>query len=415
MTAIARLEASRNEALVIAEAALHGERRVAVARLALVALFGASGALVERSATSVVTTDLPRTIAIALYFTFAICRLVLVFRAEPNPRLARWVPLVTTLIDVAFLSFAAHRQYVIIGHLEPEVGAIAFALVIAFSVTGTTRWHVAFNTACASLAMVGIGAYHHALTPSLVFVVGGFVALAVLIGLTNRSVHRMFRDLRRRDNLTRFLPRQVAERVLAFGEAALAPVQREVTVLFSDLRDFTTMSEGMAPRELLELLDEYFGHMSRIVKAHDGVVGKFIGDGMLAFWGVPEDSVDHAALALRAARDMRRALAELNQARAARGRPALRFGVGVHTGPVAAGMLGGADQHEYTIIGDAVNVASRIESATKHHGVDVLVSEATHARCGGGFTLVRVGEEPLKGRGAPVVVYTLAPEPPTTT
>ncbi|MEO6576442.1 MAG: adenylate/guanylate cyclase domain-containing protein, partial [Polyangiaceae bacterium] len=182
---------------------------------------------------------------------------------------------------------------------------------------------------------------------------------------------------------------------------------REVTVLFSDIRDFTRLSESMPPREVLELLDGYFSHMARIVHAHEGLVNKFLGDGMLAIWGVPERNDDHAALALRAALDMRRTLEELNAVRVRKSQPPLRIGIGVHSGLVAAGMLGGPDQHEYTVIGDAVNLASRIEGLTKQLQSDILVSEACWQRVDGRFDGTRVSEELVKGREAPVVVYSL--------
>src|SRR5439155_19078528 len=107
-----------------------------------------------------------------------------------------------------------------------------------------------------------------------------------------------------------------------------------------------------------------FGRMSQIVKGHDGVVGKFMGDGLLACWGVPDALDDHAVRAVRAARDMRRALRELNNYRETQGLGPLKIGIGIHTGVVAAGMLGGNLQAEYTVIGDAVNVASRVEGLT---------------------------------------------------
>ena len=195
--------------------------------------------------------------------------------------------------------------------------------------------------------------------------------------------------------------------MLDLGEAALRPVQCEVTVLFSDIRGFTAFSESLEPREVLEFLDDYLGHMAQIVKGHDGLVNKLLGDGLLAFWGVPDPAADHATPALRAALDMRRKLAELNAVRDARGLPQVRFGIGIHSGRVAAGMLGGADQHEYTIIGDVVNLASRIEGLTKGHGVDILVSESTWALANGRFDGRRVAEEQVKGRERPVVVYAL--------
>src|SRR5439155_23549510 len=182
------------------------------------------------------------------------------------------------------------------------------------------------------------------------------------------------------------------------------PAMREVTILFSDIRDFTTLSQKMAPAEVLAVLDEYFAKMSAIVKGHEGMVNKFLGDGMLAVWGVPDALPDHASRALAAALAMRGAVAEWNATAAARGKPPLRIGVGIHTGAVAAGMLGGPDQHEYTVIGDAVNVASRVEGLCKKLGADIVASESTWGQCNGAFTGERVGAEPVKGRDAPVVV-----------
>lgn len=155
------------------------------------------------------------------------------------------------------------------------------------------------------------------------------------------------------------------------------------------------------------MLDDYFGRMGQIVKGHDGVIGKFLGDGLLAFWGVPDRLDDHAVRAVRAARDMRRALRELNQHRANHGKPAIRIGIGVHTGLVAAGMLGGALQAEYTIIGDAVNVASRVESLTKEHDVDVLISEVTWSQLPEPRRGEKLASVEIRGRKQPIVLYTI--------
>ncbi|HEY0093881.1 MAG TPA: adenylate/guanylate cyclase domain-containing protein, partial [Archangium sp.] len=176
---------------------------------------------------------------------------------------------------------------------------------------------------------------------------------------------------------------------------------------FSDIRDFTALSESLPPRAVLGLLDDYFGHMGQIVMGHGGIVNKFLGDGMLACWGVPDGDANHAAHAMQAALDMRKKLEELNAWRQQRGEPALRIGIGLHTGVVAAGMLGGAEQHEYTVIGDAVNLASRVEGLTKALGVDILVSESTWRAGEGRFQGERMSEERVKGRREAVVVYSL--------
>jgi adenylate cyclase len=142
--------------------------------------------------------------------------------------------------------------------------------------------------------------------------------------------------------------------------------------------------------------------------AREGMVNKFLGDGMLACWGVPTPGGTHAADAMRAALAMRRRLEEFNATRAPE--PPLRMGVGLHTGVVAAGMLGGSEQSEYTVIGDAVNLASRIEGLTKALGVDILVSESTWQQGQGLFAGRRLSEEKVKGRAEAVVVFSLEGE-----
>jgi adenylate cyclase len=412
-TTVDRLaEARRNEDLVLAESSLIGERRVSIVRLVMFASFGISQHFVASGLGTADRTDVIKTTVLISYFLFAVGLALRLRTRKPDPRMAIAGPLIVTAIDFAFIAIVAHRDYLLFGRLFPEMGAAVLALFICFSVTRYSWIHVATSTALACATYVGLALTHGSFVPnSTPFVCSAFITLGVLIGLTNRSLRNLFSGLRKRDNLSRFLPRQIVDRVLAHGESSLRPTQCEVTVLFSDLRDFTALSEKLPPGEVLQLLDEYFGHMAQIVKGHDGVVNKFLGDGMLAFWGVPDRSERHAELALRAALDMRTKLDEINVARQRVGAVALRFGVGVHTGHVAAGMLGGADQHEYTIIGDAVNVASRIEGLTKTRGVDILVSERTLQLAGDRFKGERVAEEKVKGRVDPVVVYYLAPTP----
>jgi adenylate cyclase len=292
----------------------------------------------------------------------------------------------------------------------PAQHAIASAILVSFSIARMTIWHVVASVglAIASFSIVAAQAVDPD-TQTTIFVCGGYIVVGVMTGLSQRAVARMFAGLRQRDNLTRFLPRQVADRVIAGGYSSLAPVEREVTVLFSDIRGFTSLSEGLSPREVLRMLDDYFGRMSHVVKGHDGVVGKFLGDGLLAFWGVPDRLDDHAQRAVRAARDMRRVLAELNAHRTVSGLAPLKIGIGIHTGNVAAGMLGQL-QAEYTVIGDAVNVASRVEGLTKEHGVDLLISETTWAQLPEPRNGEKLASAEIRGRKAPIVLYAIPPE-----
>jgi adenylate cyclase len=408
-TAVARLEQARlNAAMVIAESSLLGERRVSEVRLALCVLMGLSQMGITRLFGEGIVKDPFRLAVVLLYQLFAISDVFIVRNREPHPGHAFWMPLPITLVDVGFLVLVGWRSWQLNGNFNAEMTAAAMAVVLSFSVVRHSRFHVVMSTLLVSAGYVLLCWLTGSLSAGRAsFVLACFISLGGLLFWTNGRVSSMFLDLRRRDNLSRFLPRQVVSRIIKEGDTLLVPVQREVTILFSDIRDFTTLSETLPPQEVLALLDDYFGHMTQIVMAHEGMVNKFLGDGMMACWGVPDHAENHAELAMRAALDMRAKLAELNAWRQQHGQPLLRIGIGLHTGVVAAGMLGGTQQHEYTIIGDPVNVASRVEGLTKAVGVDILVSESTWQRCGGRFQVERVGEEHVKGRREAVVVYSL--------
>jgi adenylate cyclase len=407
-TAIAALEAQRNEEETLAAGALAGERRASYARVAMVFLFAFSAQVLPLLLNEPSVDEVSRKIVGSCYMIFAIGQIFVLRRVKPHAVKARFMPMLIMAIDFAFITFMGFSDVGTAFGYHPELHAAASAILISFAITRIALWQVVATVAMAMLSFSVVAWKAERLgQPTSIFVLAGYVALGFMVGMTNRAVRRMFTDLRRRDNLTRFLPRAVAERVLALGSAALSPVQREVTVLFSDIRGFTALAENLPPRAVLELLDDYFGRMAMIVKGHDGVVGKFLGDGLLAFWGVPDDDRDHAHKAVRAALDMQRELVDVNRAREVDGLPPLRIGIGVHTGPVAAGMLGGAEHAEYTVIGDAVNVASRIEGLTKTHGVDVLVSETTWARCGERFGGKKLAAEEIRGRREPVVLYSV--------
>jgi adenylate cyclase len=175
--------------------------------------------------------------------------------------------------------------------------------------------------------------------------------------------------------------------------------------LFSDIRGFTTLSEKMDPQHLVALLNEYFTEMVNIVMDEGGVVDKYIGDAIMAVFGAPVAKPEDAANAVRAAVRMRIALRELNTRLAGRGLPPLRTGIGIHTGVVVAGNIGSERRMEYTVIGDAVNLASRLESSTKEVGADVLISEDTYELTKSTIEARAMREITVKGRNQPVMTY----------
>ncbi|MGH7293694.1 MAG: adenylate/guanylate cyclase domain-containing protein, partial [Polyangiaceae bacterium] len=174
---------------------------------------------------------------------------------------------------------------------------------------------------------------------------------------------------------------------------------------FTDIRGFTTISESMEAQDLVRLLNEYFTEMVTIVMAEGGVVDKYIGDAIMAVFGAPVPKEEDARNALRAAVKMRRALQDLNQRLASRDLPTLRTGIGIHTGVVVAGNIGSDKRMEYTVIGDAVNLASRLETSTKDLGVNVLISDDTYQLTKDLIEVRPMKEIYVKGRAAPVMTY----------
>ncbi len=192
-----------------------------------------------------------------------------------------------------------------------------------------------------------------------------------------------------------------------FLDVASSAENRELTVLFCDLRGFTPMSEKMAPDRLRELLNLYFLRMSQIIHGHGGTLDKFIGDAVMAFWGAPEPDERHAAHAVQAAMAMIAAVEPLNAELAERGLPPLAPCIGLATGVVCVGDLGSALRRSYTAVGDGVNLAARIEGATRSYDVPLLVADTTRAAAGElpGCAWVEVDEVAVKGRSQLVTLY----------
>jgi adenylate cyclase len=220
----------------------------------------------------------------------------------------------------------------------------------------------------------------------------------------------MVDGLKERDKLRhtfgKYMTATVLEHLLA-GKVSLGGESLTVTILFTDIRSFTSISETMDPQQLVALLNEYFTEMVGIVMQEDGVVDKYIGDAIMAVFGAPVPKPDDAVNAVRAAVRMRHALHALNVRLEARGLPTLRTGIGIHTGEVVAGNIGSEKRMEYTVIGDAVNLASRLESSTKELGVDVLISEDTYALTQHAIEARPVRQIAVKGRQQPVLAYEL--------
>ena len=179
----------------------------------------------------------------------------------------------------------------------------------------------------------------------------------------------------------------------------------ELTVLFSDVRGFTTISEGLQPDELASLMNEYLGAMTTVVRKHRGTLDKYIGDAIMAFWGAPVEDPEHARNAVLTALEMQQALVDLNQRLKAKGWPELRIGVGVNTGTMTVGDMGSPVRKSYTVMGDAVNLGSRLEGITKQYGVGIIIGEGTREKLGKSFVLRELDRVRVKGKAEPVGIY----------
>jgi len=205
-----------------------------------------------------------------------------------------------------------------------------------------------------------------------------------------------------------YAPPEVVERMAADPERfrnAMEPKAAELTILFSDVRGFTGISEALKPEELREFINEYLTTMSAIIRVrHRGTLDKYIGDAIMAFWGAPVDDPQHARNGVLAALEMQRECVRLGEKFAARGWPRLRIGIGLNTGNVRVGDMGSQVRRAYTAMGDPVNVASRLEGRTKHYGVGILVGEATRNAVKD-VVFREVDRIKVKGRDEAITIY----------
>ncbi len=231
------------------------------------------------------------------------------------------------------------------------------------------------------------------------------------IGLLTHSFINMSQGLLEKERLKetfgKFVNKEIAQRA-ASGELKLGGERRIATIFFSDIRSFTAISENMSPEDVVEFLNAYMTRMVDCVEVTYGVVDKFIGDAIMAVWGCPitqGSPMRDADFAIRASLMMRRSLLDFNKDRGTPDKPILRIGCGINTGYVLAGQIGSAKRMEYTVIGDAVNTASRIEALNKPFGTDILISENTYKLLKDRIIVEPMQPIKVKGKVAPLQIY----------
>jgi adenylate cyclase len=227
------------------------------------------------------------------------------------------------------------------------------------------------------------------------------------IGFLARSFNEMVAGLQEREHIKntfgRFVSRDVAEAVLD-GRVPLGGERLEVSILFQDIRGFTALSEKLDPATLLRVLNQLFTEVVAAVEAEGGMVKQFTGDGVMALFGAPQPRTDHCERAVRAALGIVSRLENVNILLRSQGVPALQIGVGLHTGVVVAGLIGPDERVEYGVVGEPVNLASRVEGLTRDLAATILVSKDIATCLGPQFLLGRAALLPVKGRAQPVEV-----------
>jgi len=202
-------------------------------------------------------------------------------------------------------------------------------------------------------------------------------------------------------------PTVVGEILKNPSQIKLGGQEREITVFFSDIRGFTTISEKITPQELVRILNKYFTEMTDVVLKYGGVLDKYIGDAIMAFWGAPFDDPGQAEKAVQASLEMLEKLKKLNIELAADGDPEINIGIGLYTGPAVVGNIGSELRFNYTAMGDTVNVASRLEGLNKEYKTHLIIGESTKRRIKGKYNFKPLGSSVVKGRKEPIEIYTI--------
>ena len=255
----------------------------------------------------------------------------------------------------------------------------------------------------ATLWLWAFSGLHYLLPPSgaLAVLAGGFT-----VALADRVALERFEKQRVRAVLSRYMaPEVVGELLRTPGAAELGGKRAEITILFADIRGFTAIAERVSPEAVINLLNDYLSVMTDIIFRHGGTIDKFEGDAIVAFFGAPQRRDDDALRAVRAALEMRKQIERVSLQWEALAGAQLRIGVGINTGVAIVGNVGSARRMDYTVIGDAVNLASRLQGLTKAHGTDILISEATLAKIGATARCKALGPMQIQGRAGSVSVF----------
>ena len=295
--------------------------------------------------------------------------------------------------------------------VSPALNILAITSILLLAMPLLFFWHPLRSTALALLlgsATIGVSVWLFAAYNLWLATATPLLALA--IAFLSTGVGSYFTERRRageiRSAFSKYVSSEVVEEMIAHPEQLkLGGHRREVSVLFSDLAGFTSMSEKLTPDAVANVINLYLNAMTRIIMAHEGTVDKFIGDAVMAFWGAPMDDAEHALHAVQSAIAMQEAMRDMQPQFQALGVDVLKLRIGINSGPAIIGNMGSDLRFDYTAIGDTVNLASRLEGANKAYGTNIMLANSTAEIVKGRIPLRQIDRVRVKGKNVPVDVF----------
>jgi len=322
-------------------------------------------------------------------------------KSEPMPGIEIHANLVQTILDQKFINTAP-------GWVT-FVTILGFALILAISsLFLKTRWNIILPIILAvAYVFLIIILFEFGIILNILFPL-----LALLIIFTALAIFRYVAEEGEKQAIKKafefYLSPHVIDEIMKDpGKLSLGGIKKEMTVLFSDIRGFTTLSEGLSPEELTDLMNKYLTEMTNIVLANDGVLDKYIGDALMAFWGAPLSQPRHAERACKTALRMIEKLDELNSSNVWPEGRKIAIGIGINTGEMVVGNMGAEKRFDYTVLGDAVNLGSRVESINKQYGTKIIITEFTKAEISDEFVTRYLDKVTVKGKSEPVKIFEL--------